>query len=163
MIVAVAAVQPVSDSRRFSHLANQGNDGDALNLLRSAGIQQAIWACDKLSSDVRDQFLRACTICIDGRRRFALRATKDLAIRAGSFQGVTFGSLIRNCDEARFYIVAALDRAASGASAAAVWFYPKFLPGRQNFCIKGLIDGDPAPYSMNLKAAANLSFEQRSS
>jgi hypothetical protein len=98
-------------------------------------MQQAIWACNKLSSEVRDRFLSACTMCIDDRRRFALRATKDLAVRAGSLQGVTSGSLMRNCDEAGFYIFAALDRAASGAGGAAVSRQPA-RHARQGACVR---------------------------
>jgi hypothetical protein len=130
--MALPAVQLVPKSIQFIQTAmDGGTDRAALDLLRGASMEQAIWSCGSLPSDVRSRLLAECTDGIDDRQSFALSVALNLTIPTGTYHGVTSdisGSQMSDYDIARIYIVAVRDKPAGGIDAPSPGsFYPEYV------------------------------------
>jgi hypothetical protein len=104
-------VQLEDDARKFVDTAKNGQINDALTNVRTAALnmQQTLYACGELPSDIRKRVLSASTTGLDDRLRFALTVAENLEIPADTFAGVSHSSP-DDYLEARMFILVQLDK-----------------------------------------------------
>ena len=90
------------NTKAFIELAKGGNYPAAILKLRNeVGMEQALYACDELSTETINSLLQNCTAGLDDRNRLVLELSRDLVMP----QRPIFGGLGLDMDQARKYVL----------------------------------------------------------
>jgi hypothetical protein len=118
-------------SLEFIRLAQTGSVADALDKLRGASMQQALYACNALDASTQDRLLKGCSdAAIDDRQRFALRVVTTLQMPKDRFAGISKAS--GDFHVARMFILDQLDRQQKTGSLSDNPFYPEYSGSRRD-------------------------------